>query len=69
MEGILSPDHYIEFWVYWTGGIIEIGQGAIPLAFPIASYEDPAPLNIEFMAFSTGNGSEGYWKVDALMSK
>ena len=55
--------------MYKAGGRIEIGQGGSPLQFSSLSYDDDTPLNVEFMSMSTGEGIEGHWKVDSLMSK
>ena len=57
---ILSGDELREFWVRWSAGLVEVGEGGIPGQSRLIILDDSAaPLDIN--ALTVGAGFEAEW--------
>ena len=63
IEGLVSCDELRTFWVSWENGNVQAGSGGIPFSHTYLGWQDPNPLNVEYLAFSTGWGSEGDFQI------
>lgn len=54
---------YTPFWVSWTNNVIKVGKGNDVGKQQFMSWNDTAPHDVNYVAFSTGFGASGKWKV------
>ena len=57
----LSEHIYVDFWVTWESGIIQVGQGVILGQNVFMTWNDPHPETISIIGIATGWGSSGDW--------
>lgn len=64
----LSAEKARSFWVNWhkgnlTAGVGELGQ------YHVIAYQDPTPVKMFGMAFSTQTSCDGDWSIDQRIGK
>ncbi|XP_077862604.1 uncharacterized protein LOC100373394 [Saccoglossus kowalevskii] len=58
---ILSPSEFRGFWVTWHNGVIKVGRAGE--SNPFMQWEDPNPLTVNYIGYSTGPESKGVFKL------
>ncbi|XP_033127356.1 uncharacterized protein LOC117125080 [Anneissia japonica] len=58
-SGFLEADEYRHFWIEFVDGLISVGYFG-EVAFMM--YQDPKPLNVNYVGYSTGWGSNGRFR-------
>ena len=61
--GVLSEEELRWFWVSWGGGRISAGVGSSVGQGELLAYADPSPSPVNYVAFATGWGSMGQWRI------
>ena len=61
--GLVDCDELRTFWTSWGDGLLQAGSGAVPLSHTLLTWQDPEPLDVEYLAVSTGWGSTGEWDI------
>ena len=67
--GLMNCDELRTFWASWEGGLVQAGSGAVPLSHTLLTWQDPEPLDVQYLAVSTGWGSTGEWDIAHDQSK
>ena len=65
---ILDGQEMRAFWVYWWGGVIEVGTGSFPGFQGFMRWKDPMPHDVTNIGLCTG-GTEGTWEIVAPYGK
>lgn len=59
----IDCQNYSSFWVSWTNNVIKVGKGNDVGKQTFLTWNDTAPHDVNYVAFSTGFGATGKWKV------
>lgn len=54
---------YLPFWISWTNNVIKVGKGIDVGKQTFLTWNDTAPHAVNYVAFATGWGATGKWKV------
>lgn len=57
----LNCSEFIQFWISWNDGIIQVGQGHEIGGNVFLRWEDPVPYAVNYIAISSYNGVTGEW--------
>ena len=57
----LNGSEFRQFWVSWAEARLRLGRGSLPYKNELMSWFDPDPHLVNYMAVSTGWGSNGTW--------
>ena len=69
MDTNIQQDHpvscteYKSFWISWANNIIKVGKGNVVGMETFLTWNDQNPHPVNYVAFATGWGSTGKWKV------
>ena len=69
MDTNIQQDHpvscteYKPFWISWANNIIKVGKGSVVGMETFLTWNDQNPHPVNYVAFATGWGSTGKWKV------
>lgn len=55
---------YLPFWIGWENGIIRVGTGNVVGNGQFMMWNDAGPHDVNYVAVSTGFGSNGDWKFN-----
>ena len=61
--GLVNCDELRTFWLSWEGGLLQAGGGGIPLSHTLLVWQDPNPLDVQYLALSTGMDNTGEWVI------
>lgn len=59
----ISCTEYKSFWISWANNIIKVGKGNVVGMETFLTWNDQNPHPVNYVAFATGWGSTGKWKV------
>lgn len=54
---------YLPFWISWTNNVIKVGKGIDVGKQTFLTWNDTVPHAVNYVAFATGWGATGKWKV------
>ncbi|KAK2164300.1 hypothetical protein LSH36_66g05034 [Paralvinella palmiformis] len=58
---LLNDSEFKQFWVSWDEAKLRVGEGGAPHLNELMSWLDPDPHLVNYLAVSTGWGSNGTW--------
>lgn len=61
---ILDCDEIRQFWVWWDGGTIRVGDGFEVGYSPFMSFVDENPYEVNYVTLSTGWDASGEWRIE-----
>ena len=58
---LLDDDTPSAYWMTWIGGMLQVGEGLVVGERGFMAWQDPQPLQVNHVAFTTAKRSQGRW--------
>ena len=65
-SGIVDGNEYRPFWAQSLNGMVRFGTGHIIGLNVVKQWQDPSPINPNYVGFTTGWGSSGDWILESI---
>ena len=64
--GVLICDTFMNFWVSWHNGIIQVGRGSVQSDVHIIGWQHDEPHDVNVVAMTTDADNDGVWQFVRL---